>query len=188
MHQSTRQTTFTQALAGRNPGRRDASGIGTALGRLVPRTARVAGGAPSALLVVVLAGCVAAPPSNPGVASVREGVVESVAQVAPRRVGALTGMLVGGVIGNRGSGAENRMVGVTLGALGGAWAVNSSGLDPRSQGYRVTVRLDDGGVEHLQNSDPVSIAVGQRVMIAGHKLVRPTALSGDASHVSSASL
>ena len=97
-------------------------------------------------------------------------------------------MLVGGVIGNRGSGAENRMVGVALGALGGAWAVNSSGLDPRSQGYRVTVRLDDGGIEHLQNSGPVSITVGQRVMIAGHKLVRPPVLSGDASHVSSASL
>ena len=146
------------------------------------------GGALLGLLVAVMAGCAAAPPSSPGVASVREGVVESVAQVAPRRVGALTGMLVGGVIGNRECGAENRMVGLALGALGGAWAVNSSGLDPRSQGYRVTVRLDDGGVEHFQNSDPVSITVGQRVMMAGHKLVRSSALSGDASPGSSPTL
>ena len=149
--------------------------------RLIRRSARAGAGALLGLLVAVMAGCSAAPPSSAGVASVREGVVESVAQVAPRRFSALTGMMVGGVIGNGECGAENRMVGLALGALGSAWAANSSGLDPRGQGYRVTVRLDDGGVEHLQNSDPIGITVGQRVMIGGHKLVRPSALSGDAS-------
>ena len=97
-------------------------------------------------------------------------------------------MLVGGVIGNRECGAENRTVGLALGALGGAWAVNSSGLDPRSLGYRVTVRLDDGGVEHFQNGDPVSNTAGQRVIMAGHKLVRSSALYGDASPGSSPTL
>lgn len=118
----------------------------------------------------------------------REGVVESVAQIAPRRVSALTGMLVGGVIANRECGTENRMVGLALGALGGAWAVNSSALDQRSQGYRVTVRLDSGAVEHVQSGDPVSIVVGQRVIVSGHQLLLLSPLPGDTLHTSASTL
>jgi len=170
MHKRSNKATSTHVAVQRNP------------------AARIDRAALFGLTVAVMAGCATTPTLTPVAASVREGVVQSVAQVAPRRVSALTGMLVGSVIGNRESGAENRMAGQALGALGGAWAANSNGFDRRSQGYQVTVRFDDGGIEHFQNSDPVSITVGQRVMIAGHKLVRPSPLSGDALHAPASSL
>lgn len=121
--------------------------------------------------------CAGGPAHRGGVATVQSGVIESVAQIAPVRVSALTGMLVGGALGNSGCGPANRQVGLALGALGGAWAVGSATHAPVESSYRAVVRLDDGSAGYFDSRDPVSIHVGERVLLSGHRVFEPSVVA-----------
>lgn len=128
-----------------------------------------------ALVAIAGIGC-AGTPTHEDATRVQSGVIESIAPNSTQ-VSALTGMLVGGVLGNGTSSTENRQVGLALGALGGAWAISTSGHGIASPGYKVTVRFDDGELGFFNHKDPVSIQVGQRVMVSAHKLYEPSALA-----------
>ena len=94
-----------------------------------------------ALIAVGAVACGGARAQRPEAGAARGGVIESIAQISRRQFSALTGMLVGGVLGNSGCGTENRRVGLALSALGGAWAVGSAGHGVPDEGYWVTVRM-----------------------------------------------
>jgi outer membrane lipoprotein SlyB len=128
-----------------------------------------------ATIVFVAVGCAGTPAHEDG--RIQVGVIESIHPNSAREVSTLTGMLLGGVLGHGNSTTENRQVGFALGALGGAWALSSSGQAIADPGYRVTVRYDDGEMGFFSNKDPVSIHVGQRVMVSAHKLYEPGALA-----------
>ena len=114
--------------------------------------------------------CAGTPAPRADASTAHGGVIESIESISPRQVSALTGMLMGGALGNNSCGTENRMVGLALGALGGAWAVGGAGDGVSDAGYRLTVRLDGGGSGYFDSRDPVRIHVGQRVYLSGHRL------------------
>lgn len=122
-------------------------------------------------VALLLVGCATAPPARTLARDPRAGVIQSIDQLAPRPVSALTGMLVGGVLGTANNGSENRNVGLALGALGGAWAIRTSAQMPLAPGFVVTVRMDDGGVGRFEHATLADIRVGQRVTVDGDRLV-----------------
>ena len=137
------------------------------------------------LLVLIALGataCAGTPAPRADASTAHGGVIESIEPISPRQVSALTGMLIGGVLGNDSCGTENRMVKLALGALGGAWAVGGAGYGVSDAGYRITVRLDGGGNGYFDSRDPVSIHVGQRVYLSGHRLFElPVIAAADTS-------
>jgi outer membrane lipoprotein SlyB len=122
-------------------------------------------------MALLLVGCATAPPARSVAVEQRPGVIQAIDQVAPRQVSALTGMIVGGVLGTANNGAENRNVGLALGALGGAWAIRTSAQMASAPGFVVTVRMDDGAVGRFEHRTLADIRVGQRVTVDGDRLV-----------------
>jgi len=131
-----------------------------------------------AALALGASACSSGPSTRPDPTAIQSGVIESIEGNSPRQVSALTGMLVGGVLGNASVGNQHRETGFALGALGGAWAIGTGAQGSGNPGYRVTVRFDDGALGYFDNKDPVSIRVGQRVMLSGHRLFESTVLAG----------
>ena len=90
-----------------------------------------------------------------------------------RAAGTILGGIVGGVVGHQfGSGRGNDAATVA-GALGGAavgheLAENRGGRD----GYRVNVRLDNGGLRSFFQEDAYGLNVGDRVTIANDHVYR----------------
>jgi outer membrane lipoprotein SlyB len=85
----------------------------------------------------------------------------------PVGVGAIVGGVAGGLIGHQiGSGRGNTAATIA-GAVGGALLGNEIERQQRveAERYRVTVRLDSGGVITVDQSDPVALRVGDRVRI-----------------------
>ena len=121
--------------------------------------------------MLLLVGCATAPPARTLAGDPRAGVIQSIDQIAPRPVSALTGMLVGGVLGTANNGSENRNVGLALGALGGAWAIRTSAEMPLAAGFVVTVRMDNGAVGRFEHATLADIRVGQRVTVDGERLL-----------------
>jgi len=108
------------------------------------------------------------------------GTVESIdvvrsgrADSGNRAAGTILGGIVGGVVGHQiGSGRGNDAATVA-GALGGAavgheLAENRTGRD----GYRVNVRLDNGGLRSFFQDDVNGLNVGDRVTIANDHVYR----------------
>ena len=122
-------------------------------------------------LALLTAGCATAPRVRTVAVEPRAGVIQSIDQVAPRPVSALTGMLVGGVLGTANNGAENRKVALALGALGGAWAIRTSAQMAVTSGFLVTVRMDNGATGRFERPNLADIRVGQRVTVDGDRLV-----------------
>lgn len=96
------------------------------------------------------------------------GTVVSVAAVQraaqPVGIGAVAGGVVGGVLGNQVGGGSGRAVATVLGAVGGGWAGHEVEKRVRqTTQYVVRVRMDDGSVRTLEQSQPV--AVGSPVVV-----------------------
>ncbi len=122
------------------------------------------------------AGAYYPPAANTGSAYVRYGVVQSIELVPMGSgtlggtgigVGAIAGAVVGGIVGNQvGKGGGNTAATV-LGAAGGAYAGHE--LEKRNQqqgnGYKFTIRLNDGSYQTITQAANADIRVGDRVQI-----------------------
>ena len=84
-------------------------------------------------------------------------------------VGAVAGGVVGGVLGNQVGGGNGRAAMTVIGAVGGGLAGHEIEKRARSVTvYRVKVRMDDGSLRTIEQSQ--SIAAGQKVRVDGKKL------------------
>jgi outer membrane lipoprotein SlyB len=110
---------------------------------------------------------------------VQYGVIENIEVFrtdgsGPVGVGALIGGIAGGVIGHQiGSGSGNTAATIA-GALGGAVVGNQVEQQNRVEGsrYRLTVRLDGGGIVYLDNANDLNLRVGDRVRVEGNRVYR----------------
>lgn len=98
------------------------------------------------------------------------GVVESTRKITTAAqgsgVGAVGGAVVGGVLGHQVGGGRGQDVATVLGALGGAYAGNHiEGQVKASHSYEITVRLDDGSIRTLHQSEQPGWQVGDRVKV-----------------------
>ncbi|OFZ99284.1 MAG: hypothetical protein A2Z64_13850 [Betaproteobacteria bacterium RIFCSPLOWO2_02_67_12] len=86
----------------------------------------------------------------------------------------MAGGLTGAIVGNQFGRGSGRTVMTIAGAAGGAYAGNSIEKNVKKHTvFRVTVRLDDGTVRTLTQSQPPPFAVGERVRIVnGNSLER----------------
>lgn len=106
------------------------------------------------------------------------GVLESIrtaeVQGDASGLGAVAGGLTGAIVGNQFGRGSGRTVMTIAGAAGGAYAGNSIEKNAKKRTvFRVTVRLDDGTVRTLTQSQPPPFAVGERVRIVnGNSLER----------------
>ena len=101
------------------------------------------------------------------------GVVESVQTVKVKGeasgVGAVAGGVLGGVVGNQFGGGNGRTAMTVLGAVGGGVAGHEIEKNVKAKTvYSVRVRMDDGSLRTLQQSQ--APAVGARVKVDGSTL------------------
>lgn len=101
------------------------------------------------------------------------GVVESVRAVQQKGqgsgVGAVAGGVLGGLVGNQMGKGSGKTAMTVLGAIGGGLAGNEVEKQQKSSTvYEVTVRMDDGSVRTLTQSNPP--ATGAHVEVNGHTL------------------
>lgn len=92
----------------------------------------------------------------------------------PVGVGAIIGGIAGGVIGHQfGSGSGNTAATIA-GAVGGAVVGNEVERQKRIEGsrYRITVRLDSGGLVQLDNAHDLNLRVGDRVRVEANRVYR----------------
>lgn len=119
-----------------------------------------------------------APPAAYPTACSNCGVIESIrtaeVQGDASGLGAAAGGLAGAVVGNQFGRGSGRTVMTIAGAAGGAYAGNSIEKNMKKHTlFRVTVRLDDGTVRTVSQSQPTPFAVGERVRIVnGNSLER----------------
>jgi outer membrane lipoprotein SlyB len=105
------------------------------------------------------------------------GVVESIKIVQLKGegtgVGAVTGGVVGAVVGNQIGSGQGKTLAQVAGAAGGAYAGNEIEKNMKKTAYfRVTVRLNNGGVRSItQKTDP-GFKTGDNVRIENNSLVR----------------
>lgn len=120
------------------------------------------------------AGSAYPPAANTSSAYVRYGVVQSIELVPMATtssggigVGAVAGALVGGILGNQVGGGSGNTAATVLGAAGGAYAGHE--LEKRNQqqtnGYKFTIRLNDGSYQAVTQAANADIRVGDRVRI-----------------------
>lgn len=103
------------------------------------------------------------------------GIVESIDAVQQKAehgsgLGAVTGALIGGVLGNQVGGGNGRKLATVAGAVGGGYAGNEVERNAKSTTvYHVRVRLEDGNVRTFTPSGQPDWRVGDRVrIIDGH--------------------
>ncbi len=101
----------------------------------------------------------------------RYGVVQSIEYVKQDNnrigLGTLAGAVVGGVVGHQiGSGGGNTAATV-IGAGGGAYVGHELEKQNRqgSDGYKITVRMEDGSYQTLMQGDNPNFRVGDQVRI-----------------------
>ena len=104
------------------------------------------------------------------------GLVDSIETVSGtnkgnRIAGAILGGVIGGVLGHQiGSGRGNDAATV-VGALGGAAVGHEIGESKGTlDSYRVSVRMDDGGVRIVEQSSLNGLRIGDRVRIDGDRV------------------
>jgi outer membrane lipoprotein SlyB len=114
------------------------------------------------------------PTSSAGTQS-RSGVVQSIDRVQQGNsgiggtgvgIGAVAGAVIGGVLGNQVGGGTGKTVATVAGAAGGAYAGHE--LEKRQQtpdGYKFTIRMDDGSYRTLMQDTNPDIRVGDRVWV-----------------------
>lgn len=90
-------------------------------------------------------------------------------------IGTIAGGVVGGLAGNQIGGGTGRTLATVAGAVGGALvgrAVEQNTRAPTQDFYRVTVRLENGGVETFNYGEQPNVRQGDRVRIEGGQLYR----------------
>ncbi len=90
----------------------------------------------------------------------------------PVGVGAILGGVTGGIIGHQIGGGRGNTAATIAGAVGGALVGNEIEKGQRVEGdrYRVTVRLDSGGVLTVEQSESMALRVGDRVRVENGRL------------------
>ncbi len=86
--------------------------------------------------------------------------------------GAIIGGVVGGVLGNQVGGGTGKTVATVAGAAGGAYAGKKVAENSEKTMYRVTVRMEDGHLETVEQSSVKDLHVGSPVKISKGKAVR----------------
>ncbi|MBC7680983.1 MAG: glycine zipper 2TM domain-containing protein [Ferruginibacter sp.] len=103
------------------------------------------------------------------------GVVESTREITTAGqgsgVGAVGGAVVGGVLGHQVGGGRGKDVATVLGALGGAFAGNQiEGQVRGSRSFEITVRLDDGSLRTVHQTEQPGWQAGDRVKVVNGTL------------------
>jgi outer membrane lipoprotein SlyB len=100
------------------------------------------------------------------------GVVQAVDLVGGQSstgitAGAIVGAVVGGVLGHQVGGGDGKTAATVIGAAGGAYAGNE--LEKRNQqqaeGYKFTIRMQNGSYQTVTQASHADIRVGDRVKI-----------------------
>lgn len=86
--------------------------------------------------------------------------------------GAVAGALIGGALGNQIGKGDGRKVATVAGVVGGAYAGKEIAENSQKTRYHVTVRMDDGHTETVNQSSVKHIGVGSYVRIRDGKAVR----------------
>ena len=86
--------------------------------------------------------------------------------------GAIAGGLVGGLLGHQVGGGDGKKLATVAGAVGGAYAGKRIAERSDKTRYRVTVRLDNGDVEVVKQSNVNHLHVGNYVRIRNGRAVR----------------
>lgn len=115
--------------------------------------------------------------SGPDRAYYRYGVVQSIELVKQGGsgttgsnigIGTVAGAVVGGVLGSQVGAGRGNTAATVIGAAGGAYVGHE--MEKRQQqqqvdGYKITVRMDDGSYQALMQNADVGYRVGDRVRI-----------------------
>ena len=86
--------------------------------------------------------------------------------------GAIAGAVVGGLIGNQVGKGDGKTVATVAGAAGGADAGTKIAENSEKTRYRVTVRMQDGRIERVDQASVKNLKVGSSVRIRNGKAVR----------------
>ena len=86
--------------------------------------------------------------------------------------GAVAGAVVGGLLGNQVGGGSGKTVATVAGVAGGAYAGKKIAENSEKTKYHVTVRMEDGHVETINQSSVSNLHVGDRVRIKNGKASR----------------
>ena len=87
--------------------------------------------------------------------------------------GAIAGAVVGGVLGNQIGGGSGKTVATVAGAAGGAYAGKKIAENHTSRTrYKITVRMDNGHTEVLDQGSAKNIHVGDYVKVSNGKASR----------------
>ncbi|HET9977229.1 MAG TPA: glycine zipper 2TM domain-containing protein [Burkholderiaceae bacterium] len=86
--------------------------------------------------------------------------------------GAVLGAVIGAVVGNQIGSGSGRAAATGVGAVGGAIIGNQIQKRNETDVYRVSVRLDNGGVRQFDYSSIGDLRVGDRVLVEGGQLHR----------------
>lgn len=90
-------------------------------------------------------------------------------------VGAVIGGVVGGVLGNQVGGGVGKDIATVAGVVGGAVVGNKieqSNRAPAHDTYQISVRLDNGSYQTIQQDSLVDLQVGNRVRIENGRVYR----------------
>ena len=86
--------------------------------------------------------------------------------------GAIAGAVVGGLLGNQVGKGDGKTVATVAGAAGGAYAGKKIAENSEKTRYHITVRMEDGRLERVDQSSIKGLRVGSSVRIKNGKAVR----------------
>ena len=86
--------------------------------------------------------------------------------------GAIAGAVVGGLIGNQVGKGDGKTVATVAGAAGGAYAGKKIAENSEKTRYRVTVRMQDGRIERVDQASVKNLKGGSSVRCRHGKAVR----------------
>ncbi|MEO8159941.1 MAG: glycine zipper 2TM domain-containing protein [Arenimonas sp.] len=86
--------------------------------------------------------------------------------------GAVAGAVVGGLLGNQIGKGDGRKVATVAGAAGGAYAGKKIAQNSERTRWRITIRMDDGDVETVDQGSSKNLHVGDYVKVRDGKAYR----------------
>lgn len=112
--------------------------------------------------------------------SAQYGYVDSIQVVTTTQsgstgVGAVVGGVVGGILGNQVGGGSGKSAATVAGVVGGAVVGNNIEQNNRASSrdvYQITVRLDNGSYQSVQQDSMVDLQRGTRVRIENGRVYR----------------
>jgi outer membrane lipoprotein SlyB len=139
----------------------------------------------AAATAAMLGGCASTAPSTPvtyssppSAEAASYGTVDSVQLVraggGTSGAGAVTGGLVGALLGNQVGSGSGRTAATVAGAVGGALVGNQveSNRNQPHDTYQISVRMDNGDYRVFQQDDIADIRTGSRVRLVDGRLYR----------------